>query len=404
MRKYIFLIVTVCLFGGHKSYSQENKSKPGFIINNSLDTVHGEIKLNTLKNPNKVCTFITENGKVENYHPEDIVGYQYIDGKGYSSKEVVLDQKKSKLFLEYLVDGKADLFYISLNGLEHYFIQNDSDTILELKNTEKQIRKGDGTYIVEAKEYTGCLKIVMQDSPEIYGNIENSSFNFNSLVKVTKKYHKLVCEEDNCIDYTKNTKVKFAYGIRVGYLQSYKFCDYDIVMDYFQTEKPVCSNSLSYGAYAELGNVFGFGDFSKLIIGIDYYKTSIETAHASENMFFTLDFSNVHIPFNYKYTYFNVNWMSAHINAGFAINVVRGEEIKTESRSITDHLLQHMAWGQFGVNAGTGLELKMADKISFVIDYNYEINSGLYGGIHHGYFLNSRMGLSNLSCGLKFIP
>ena len=94
------------------SYGQRDY-KPGYIITNKNDTVHGFINLKSNYQNSRQCEFKRNiDQEPDTYLPFDIKGYRVENSKFYVSKEVPLNDTTEKVFLEYLVEGIVNLYYL----------------------------------------------------------------------------------------------------------------------------------------------------------------------------------------------------------------------------------------------------------------------------------------------------
>jgi len=204
----LFLVVAVM-----NCYSQ-NDWKSGYIIKNSGDTVFGLID-NRDSKINSLHCYFRKDGLSETtiFGPTDITGYRFNDGKFFISKEIQGEDSTRKMFLEFLIEGKVDVFHYQDDN-SHYFIEKDGK-LYELKNTS-EIREINGTnYNIDKKEYLATMNFLMQDAniqPIIYG----SKLDSKSLINVAKIYHERVCAEEKCIVYEKKiVPIHVCFGIQL---------------------------------------------------------------------------------------------------------------------------------------------------------------------------------------------
>ncbi len=198
------------------TFSQELKK--GYVIQNDGDTLNGYIQTGSLSKMCRVCRFKDDpESKKRLLYPEDIQAYRIIDGRYYVRRKVMLEGKPKVFFLEYLVDGEADLFYLKSGVEDHFFIENERDSIFELVNTQ-EIRKAEHkNYFVDKKEYLGILNYMFRDARDIQSQIYQTDLNFKSLMNITKTYHDKVCEDSSeCIVYKRKNELSVYLGAVVG--------------------------------------------------------------------------------------------------------------------------------------------------------------------------------------------
>ncbi len=212
MRKKYFLFFLIFLQLNIISSGQKGL-KQGYIITSDFDTLRGYIKLKSNFENSESCEFAqTENQIPKAYSPYDIRAYRIENSKYYLSKDIVMDSVKKKIFLEYLVDGIVDLYYLKDRGNEYYFIEKDT-LLMQLSNDGSIVTvKGKGgqgefesNYFKNSNQYKRILQYLFQDSKETLAEIPNTAFDYRPLIKITKDYHKSVCKDNNCIDFTKST-------------------------------------------------------------------------------------------------------------------------------------------------------------------------------------------------------
>jgi len=186
--------------------------KPGYLVTTSEDTLYGMINVISNSQNGKNCEFILGTDQVhKGFSPYEIKAYRTED-KYYVSRDITIDNKKEKIFLEFLVDGIVDLYYLKDGVNEYYFIERDTALIPLSNNEIEYIREGDGLrtndkkYQGNSNHYKGTLTYVFQDSPGINRKISATPFEYRSLINLTKDYHYSVCTDYDCIDYTRSTK------------------------------------------------------------------------------------------------------------------------------------------------------------------------------------------------------
>jgi len=196
--------------------------RPGYILQNNGDTLFGQIDYRGEEYNSKNCCFKADSDlQITCYLPGQIASYRFTNGKFFVTRDVDLDSKKDKVFLEFLVDGKADLYYMP--G-KIFLIEKEGNELIQLKNTERVIHFEDKfnlaldkDYVKEGKEYIGVLKVYMRDCPEIDNQILTSKLDQSSLIRLTTDYHNKVCPDQKCIVYSKTPPKNSIYaGVSIG--------------------------------------------------------------------------------------------------------------------------------------------------------------------------------------------
>jgi hypothetical protein len=203
--------------------------KPGYIITTNFDTISGMIKVKSNYLNSKSCDFI-DNGHTDSrtLYPGDIRAYRIENSKFYVSKEIVTDAVKQKVFLEYLVEGIVDLYYLKKLSNECFFIRKDT-MMVELNNDasvlteEKQYTwsKAETKYAVNSNQYKRILTYLFQESASVEKKIPNVPFDYNPLVKITTEYHNSVCKDRKCIDYTRTARTGIYLEPYFGFINSW---------------------------------------------------------------------------------------------------------------------------------------------------------------------------------------
>ncbi len=194
--------------------------RKGYIIFNSGDTTFGYIEYRGNKSNAKKCMFTSDpsrTGKRIEYTPQELKGYRFTDSKYYISRDVGPKGNQERLFLEYLINGKVDIFYYRDDADEHYFADKGDNKLIPLTNEEKEVYIDYVRYQKESKQYIGVLKYIFQDSPEVAKETEKTSLNHKSLIDITRDYHYAVCKDEDCIVYEKKAPKVFLFiGPLVG--------------------------------------------------------------------------------------------------------------------------------------------------------------------------------------------
>ncbi|MFO7756640.1 MAG: hypothetical protein R6V34_11725 [Bacteroidales bacterium] len=190
--------------------------RPGYIITNEFDTIHGYINNRGEIKNSVVCSFKTdEDSDAEDYEPGQIFGYRFENGKYYITKEAPVNGDEQTLFLEYLVDGIADLYYFrDVDGV-HYYIQKEDIRMIELTNKVKTyLINGEQEISRQSKRYIGALRAALADCKEIQPQINDVKFTHKALAGITEQYHDYVCiDGQECVIYMKEIKpVKIEIG------------------------------------------------------------------------------------------------------------------------------------------------------------------------------------------------
>ncbi len=100
-------------------------------------------------------------------HLRILKAYRIENGNYYISKDVTIDSLKQKVFLEYLVKGIVDLYYLKDSQKEIYFLEKDNQMI-PLSNDASivTISSNDGSeknYEKKSNQYKSVLTYLFQN-------------------------------------------------------------------------------------------------------------------------------------------------------------------------------------------------------------------------------------------------
>ncbi len=215
MKKHIFslLVLSIITFNG----IAQSCFKPGYVITNDNDTIHGRVDYRMGEKMSSVCTFKNKSSEKVKYYPGDISAYGFSDGRYFiSSPDSINDQLR---FIEHIVESDINIYFYE-DTIDHYFIQRADSRFVELrvKNNNIRIDKNDNrktkvvnditetntssknNYIVKAYDYEIKLRAFMNDVPEMTNEINDlKKVNHKNLIDLVNKYEEYKDNEDNVI-------------------------------------------------------------------------------------------------------------------------------------------------------------------------------------------------------------
>ncbi len=213
---FLFLISTEATL-----FSQEDYAT-GYVILEQNDTIYGFIDQKSFKTSSNLCVFKgSHDEKPVEYTPEDIKGYQITNGKCYVAKTIPEGKDSSHVFLEYLVDGIANLYFIRDSDKDKYFIEKPGKGLIELTIEEKELYQNGKKVIKTNNIYKGVLRYTFSDDQKLFDKIDIASLSAKDLVRITKDYHNDVCSDYKCIDYTRDLSSSFSYAPEAGVIFSW---------------------------------------------------------------------------------------------------------------------------------------------------------------------------------------
>lgn len=379
-----FLCFFISFFLNSVLFSQ---FKEGYIIENNDDTIYGYIDFEGAIKNSDHCTFKSnQDSTIHVYYPGDIKAFRYTNGKYFITSEIPVNNKPQKVFLEWLIKGRASILTYSPSDMQvKYFILLENDSLFELQNTSlirgKKISESfTETYKIEKREYIGMLHYYFKDCPSISSTINTTSLSSKSLIKVAKQYHEKTCDTESCIVFEdKNRRLKADVGITFSSLNSQLILKNEI------PEKVYPTDSWGYGLSFKISN-----------LPLLSPKFSIRSQFLYSNLFFTYDteglywgddnrickYSFIRIPLQISYKFLHYK-ISPYISAGGNANIRFGysEYDKLLLNYITKHYnyIYGVTVFQFGANAGIGLEYIITPKVSIDLALEYERSFSFFG-------------------------
>jgi hypothetical protein len=186
----------------------------GFIIKNSGDTVRGLIDYRGDIRNSKICTFKSaESGVVLRYKPFNIAAYRFDKGRFYVSKTVRSGDEIKSCFVEFLVHGRKNLYYLRDDTGDHYLIDSRNDTLRDLPYHEEIVVQKGINYLKKPQKHINLLKGYFIDDPAIFKSIDKiDMLNVDKLVKTTSEYNR-VMGRDSAFTVFFDTKPGFKISI-----------------------------------------------------------------------------------------------------------------------------------------------------------------------------------------------
>ena len=174
--------------------------RPGFVILNSGDTLFGSIDYRGDMTMGSLCRFKTTENEIRDFSPHDIPGYRFTDSKYFVSRE--LDGKM--VFLEFLIKGKVNVYYLRDDAGDHYYLDKEGERLTELVYSEEVKMIKERRYLIKSNKHIGVLSYYMQDAPDLQPKIKSiTKPEQQNLINLAEKYHNEVCKGEECIIFEK---------------------------------------------------------------------------------------------------------------------------------------------------------------------------------------------------------
>jgi hypothetical protein len=192
-------LIVIGLFFTVNLLNAQSDFRPGYIIDNSGDTIYGEIDYRGDLMMGNACR-VKLDKTVYEYSPYDITGFRFTGSRYYISKDI----KGKKAFVEYLIKGKLNVYYLRDNIGDHYFLEKDDLEFKEIPFTEGIRYAGNSQRFYASTKHMGLLSYYMKDAPQFQRRIFNiKKPNHSNLINLAEDYHNAVCKGENCIIYEK---------------------------------------------------------------------------------------------------------------------------------------------------------------------------------------------------------
>lgn len=378
----------------------QNDYKPGYIIDLKGDTIYGKIENQSSFNLSEFCIFLENKSTTpKKILPTSIQSYRFIDGKYFVSKNIQIDNNPKAVFLEYLINGFANLYYLDdKHSNSHFYIETSRDGLVELKNSQVYNDEIFKQSIKEKKEYIGTLNYLFKDMPNISSKLNKLSFDYESLIDITRNYHDFKCKEQKCTIYRKNTQLDFYIGPVVGAsLSSIELKSKDKLFDFLNFEKFDKSTSISFGGIFTIKNIFSFGE--RLIFNCQLmYDYS---SYTSQN--YNIKIKKIDAPIYFSYIKPNKKW-SPYFNIGINNSFFVSRFVNSEfNQTSVDNLNYAIAYYQLNLLLGIGVEYNYKDKSFLFANANFEYGTGINkpGHIDLNY-LSSTNTLYKMNIGIRY--
>lgn len=185
MRKILLAILLLVPF----LLTAQPDFREGYVINNHGDTLRGTIDYRGDLMMGSICRFLDPAGRIREFSPDSIASYRFNDGKFYVSKDV----EGHKFFLEYLVKGLVNLYYLRNDKGDFYFIDKEGERLSAITFTEEH-RYDQGVRVnYRSTSHMGLLAYYMQDAPGIKKRVEDlKKPSRSNLMNLVKDYHNTI--------------------------------------------------------------------------------------------------------------------------------------------------------------------------------------------------------------------
>jgi hypothetical protein len=388
--KYLLNISVLLLLTVINTFSQA-VFKNGFIIKNNNDTVFGLIEFKGNKANSKSCIFKQNiESERQEYTPGDIKAYRFDDSKYYVSKVVTIADKEELLFLEYLINGRVDVYYYFDGQTERYFIDGGDNQLVELKEgSPKIITTYRKRLILPSKQYMGVLKYIFRESPTISKQAETVPLNRKSLIDIAHAYHNEVCANEECIIYEKKTPND---NLKFGIIGGVSFVSVSVSKDipfeniFMRGSEFDQSISPSAGFFVKT-SLPSITPHLFLQYQASLGKLSLRGRSAYEDEI-NVDQTYFGNKLTFKYDFIEDQKVHVNLQAGGFFNyaIFSGSFLSNEYAYMMGVHANYLSEYDYGPVAGIGLLFDTPAKQGILLDFQYQLGLGLWKYFKVHYF------------------
>lgn len=391
MKKISFVVkcLSFCCLCLWQTVNASEKFSQGYVITLTNDTLKGYIqqyKVNLFAK----CRFKKEiNETVKEYSPGQIHSFRFIkDGKFFVSKNAPTDDGSKILFLEFLVKGGASMYYYK-DDMDHFYLETAKNGMVELSQRPQIVTRADGVTQYRQNIYTGKLKSIMADCPDLFPEIDKSYLSHSDMIKITKEYNDRVCTSEHCVVFEQKIKhIKFDFSIVGGVaLNHFKYCS-------VSTDSKI---SPQIGCRLSVANLFFSNELMTFQTGLfvqkfgsytlnfdpEVYNIWYKNGNLYDYIFINQNNHKVSsklnvlvfkVPIMVNYVFSNAK-LAPYIGAGIMNTFTKSNNIDfyTTNYSVSDHFPSYLV----GVEALLGLRYKLTPKHNIFSEVTYEYSKDL---------------------------
>ena len=178
--------------------------RSGFIIKDFEDTIYGSIDYRGDLLMSNLCKFKGLDNIIHEYSPNDIIAYRFTDSKYYVSKEI----NGSKVFLEYLIKGKINIYYMRDDTGDHYYLDKEDVQLTEIPYEEGIRHIENKNVLYQSTKHIGILNYYTKDAPELQNEVKTiKKPDHKNMIKLAEDYHNAICEGEKCVIYEKKQPI-----------------------------------------------------------------------------------------------------------------------------------------------------------------------------------------------------
>ncbi|ASK32273.1 tRNA modification GTPase [Chryseobacterium sp. T16E-39] len=350
------------LFTVGMNYAQI-KFEKGYIINNSGEKTEVLIKdLDWKNNPTEFEYKLNDVSPVKKEDIKNISEFAVNNSEKYVRKTVMIDHssdiiayisknktpdfKEETLFLKYVVEGKANLFYYQNTDTKRFFYNIDQSDVKQLVYKPYYVSEILVRYNNEYKKQISENLTCGIENKEI----ENADYKTNALTKIFVKYN--ACSNGGSVNYAeiKEKRDFFNLNIRPG-ISSSKF--QTTFNSYDPAGKADFDRKFTFRIGAEFEFLLPYNK-NKWAIFIEptyqYYKTDSETT-VNRGTYFerkitqSIDYKSLDTPIGIRHYMFLNDKSKIFVNAAFILGIGLNSSFKQDNVEMDIKTANNIAFG-----------------------------------------------------------
>ncbi|MET3037447.1 tRNA modification GTPase [Chryseobacterium sp. NRRL B-14859] len=341
--------IAIALFIAGMNYAQI-KFENGYFIKNSGEKVNALIKnLDWKNNPTEFEYKTNENDQVQKENIKNILEFGIDNGPRYVKKVVMVDYstedvstlsqdknpefQEKTLFLKYLVDGKASLYYYEAKNLSRYFYSSDNSDIKQLVYKMYSLDNNQVAYNNDYKnQISNDLKCGITEK-----EIQNLNYRRSDLIKVFTQYNQ--CSNSQFVDYTiKNNDEKRDFinlNIKAGVRSISAYTDF--YNPYISPNKVDFDNKAAFSIGLEVEAVLPFNKNKWAVFAeptYQYYKSSKdfiinENTDSEKKATRAIEYKSIEVPVGIRHYFFLNDKSKLFANAAVVFDIGMGNSVVT---------------------------------------------------------------------------
>ncbi|WP_415326231.1 tRNA modification GTPase [Chryseobacterium sp. MMS23-Vi53] len=355
-------LISTCLFNA------QIKFEKGYFINNSGQRTEVLIKnLDWKNNPTEFEYRTEESSDIKTQTIKNIQEFGIDNERKYIRKTVMIDQsseqmqtmsdhknpdfKEETVFLKYVVEGKANLYYYENKDLEKFFFSSNDSEIKQLVYKPYYLNSAQIAYNEEyKKQISDNLKCGVEKS-----DIDKVDYRAKDLTKIFMKYNE--CSTGTAVNYNQTLEKRDLFNLTIR--PGVNFSSFEMTNGYYSTvENTKFDKETSFRIGLEAEFILPFNKNKWAIFAeptYQYYKSEKESIvypgqYFEAKYLSKTDYKSIEVPLGVRHYFFLNDKSKIFINAAYVI------DFQIKSKINTNY---------------TELEISSGNNFAFGIGYKY---------------------------------